>query len=278
MAAIDRVTAFAPQIERLTPADIEGCLALSREAGWNQTGTDWLLFLERGMVFGCRDAAARVIATAALLPYPPAAWISLVLVTAAARRQGLANRLMGHVIGAADDLGLTPYLDATPAGAKVYTPLGFRDTGVSVTRMRRAGAQAEASQPTGTGLDGLLAADVAAMGFGRAPVLASMAARPGSRIHAAEGCVAMVRDGDRARHIGPVYARQDADVAAFLDALLQTERGAMIIDCVGAHAAVAECLARHGFVAERGFLRMRRGVADGARGAAMIACAGPEYG
>jgi GNAT superfamily N-acetyltransferase len=101
-------------------------LLLSEEAHWNQNEADWRFFLTRGTVFGVRDGDSRLIATAALLPYMSNnAWISMVLVTANWRRRGLATRLLDTCLQAAAKQGLTTWLDATPAGATVYGPLGF---------------------------------------------------------------------------------------------------------------------------------------------------------
>ena len=67
----------------------------------------------------------RVIATAAMLPYERFAWISMVLVTAAHRRRGLATRLLHRCIADVKAAGLVPVLDATPAGATVYRRSDF---------------------------------------------------------------------------------------------------------------------------------------------------------
>ncbi len=43
---------------QLAPSDAAAGLALSDEAGWNQTIEDWGYFLQHGCVFGIRDAEA----------------------------------------------------------------------------------------------------------------------------------------------------------------------------------------------------------------------------
>src|SRR5882724_9732164 len=131
MDDIDRATP-----ETLGPRDAVAGLALTDEVGWNQSYDDWLFFLTHGTVFGLRDGEGRPVATAALLPYPPAAWISMVLVTASKRRRGLARRLMEACIAAAGRVGVIPWLDATAAGATVYGPMGFHPT-LTVQRFRR---------------------------------------------------------------------------------------------------------------------------------------------
>src|SRR5260370_14132184 len=116
-------------IVRLGPDDALAGLALSAEAHWNQNEADWRFFLGKGIVSGVRDHDGHLIASAALLPYPSGnAWISMVLVTASWRRRGLATRLVDACLDTAAKQGLTPWLDATPAGATVYGPVGFSPT------------------------------------------------------------------------------------------------------------------------------------------------------
>src|ERR1044071_4996862 len=85
------------QIGRLTRADLAGAEALVAEAGWNQIAADWRMFLNFGTAYTV-SAQGRVIATAAWIPYGACAWISMVLVTAAHRRRGLATRLLHRCI------------------------------------------------------------------------------------------------------------------------------------------------------------------------------------
>ena len=95
--------------------DAPAGLLLSTEAHWNQTEADWRFFLSKGIVFGVRDGN-QLIATAALLPYSAGnAWISMVLVTANWQRRGVATKLVDACLNAATKLGLTTWLDATPA-------------------------------------------------------------------------------------------------------------------------------------------------------------------
>src|SRR3974390_636243 len=105
-------------IARLDPHDAAAGLALSTEAHWNQNEADWRFFLTQGSVFGLHDNNHRLIATAALMPYPAReAWISMVLVTASWRRRGLATRLVDACLAEAARRGLTTWLHATPSRA-----------------------------------------------------------------------------------------------------------------------------------------------------------------
>src|SRR5260370_39155394 len=133
-------------IVELGVGDAQAGLALSTEAHWNQNEDDWRFFLANGIVFGVRDKA-RLVATAALLPYSAGnAWISMVLVTANWRRRGVATRLVDACLNAARKLELTTWLDATPAGAAIYGPLGFTPT-LQLRRLRPGKAQPAAAPP-----------------------------------------------------------------------------------------------------------------------------------
>lgn len=94
MAPIDALREVA-----LSPAHLSAALALSAEAGWNQTGDDWRLMIRHGRAIGLEAPGGRLVASALALPYGGRfAWISMVLVTADWRRKGLASRLMRSCI------------------------------------------------------------------------------------------------------------------------------------------------------------------------------------
>ena len=135
----------------LRPSEIADAQALVAEAGWNQTAADWQAFLDYGKVQAIR-AQGRVVATAATLPYGAFGWISMVLVTAAFRRQGLAARLMRGAIDDLVDAGLVPVLDATPAGREVYRKLGFADTWGFARLARPGSVPPAAAEPPADGI------------------------------------------------------------------------------------------------------------------------------
>jgi GNAT superfamily N-acetyltransferase len=118
-----------PAIAPLAEGELPDAEALVREAGWNQTITDWRAFLALGTVHAIRTHSGHVIATAATLPYGGQfAWISMVLVAREHQRRGLATRLLRRCIDGLQAAHLMPVLDATPAGREVYRGLGFADT------------------------------------------------------------------------------------------------------------------------------------------------------
>ena len=115
----------------LTPERIAGGLLLSAEAGWNQIADDWRFMLGSGAGFGFADDSDRLVASGLTVDFSDYAWISMILVTQAWRRQGLATRLMERCIDALEARRLVPALDASPAGREVYRRIGFRDTATS---------------------------------------------------------------------------------------------------------------------------------------------------
>jgi GNAT superfamily N-acetyltransferase len=275
MDAIEQVS-----MTQLNEADAADGLKLSSEAHWNQTEADWRFFLRKGIVFGMRDRDRRVVATAALLPYTEAeAWISMVLVTESFRRQGLATRLVDACLANATGRGLTTWLDATPAGAAVYGPLGFAPT-IQLRRLRLEATSVvkdDAPLPA-RNLDGLIIGDTGAMGFSRRDLLCELAERPGSRLVSTGDVMALVRDGRAARHIGPLFADSSARALAVVRDIAAHENGPLIIDAVATQGAFLEGLTDTGWSIERPFQRMRFGRASNQPAKLPFAVAGPEYG
>lgn len=277
MGAIDHIA-----IVRLGPDDARGGLALSEEAQWNQSEADWRFFLTRGTVFGSRDGDGRLIATAALLPYGSAnAWISMVLVTQNWRRRRLATKLLDACLDAAAKQGLTTWLDATPAGATVYEPVGFVPA-LQLRRLRYAGSAATTAatpQPASSGSpDELIRRDSGAMGFDRRALLQELCGRPGSQFISHLGATALIREGRKARHIGPLFADDSDSASALVERMVRSETGPILIDVVSEQQAFLERLTSSGWTIERPFQRMRFGLKTTKSVELPFAVAGPEYG
>lgn len=268
----------APLVLKLGVQDAIAGLALSTEAHWNQTEEDWRIFLRDGIVFGIRDGA-RLVATAALLPYSGNnAWISMVLVSGTHRRRGLATRLVDACLDTARKNGLTSWLDATPDGAAVYGPLGFTPT-LQLRRLKLANPEPSSGPaPADATLEALCARDRGTTGFDRAALLAAFAQRSGSRIVAAEGAIALVRDGRTARHVGPLFADQAPEASALVHAIARSESRPVLLDAVASQRAFLDGLLATGWTIERPFQRMRFGPATITTEEMPFAVAGPEFG
>jgi GNAT superfamily N-acetyltransferase len=269
-------------ITKLTADDAPAGLALSTEAHWNQNEADWRFFLSQSTVFGVRDSDGRLVASAALLPYTSGnAWISMVLVTANWRRRGLATQLVDACLADAAKQGLTTWLDATPAGATVYGPLGFAPT-LELRRLRLENPEppkaAAPSSLSSVDLAEFISRDVGAMGFDRSALLAELSGRSGSRLLSNGDAVALVRDGRKARHIGPLFADGPDRALALVDAIVRSETGPVLIDAVNSHQEFLNGLTGSGWTIERPFQRMRFGGATNLPAEPPFAVAGPEYG
>jgi GNAT superfamily N-acetyltransferase len=264
-------------ITQLGAGDVAGGLALSSEAHWNQNEADWLYFLTKGIVFGIRDRM-RLVASAALLPYTGSdAWISMVLVTESWRRRGLATRLVDTCLNTATKLHLTTWLDATPAGAAVYGPLGFTPS-IQLRRLRLEQASGSAAPPATGKIDEFITCDISAMGFDRRELLHELGGRPGSRLVTTGDAMALVRDGRTARHIGPMFATTATHALALIEYIVASEQGAILIDAVADQKQFLNGLTDSGWMIERPFQRMRFGRATTQGAELPFAVAGPEFG
>jgi len=266
-------------IAQLKADDAEGGLLLSTEAHWNQNEADWQFFLTKGIVFGTRDRKGKLVATAALLPYTETdAWISMVLVTESWRRRGIATRLVDTCLNTATKLGVTTWLDATPAGAAVYGPLGFTPT-IQLRRLRRANAPGSGDKPLPPGkIDEFLTCDISAMGFNRRDLLEELSGRAGSKLISNGDAMALIRDGRTARHIGPLFASSPAHALTMVRDIAAGERGPVLIDAVATQTVFLDSLAADGWTVERPFQRMRFGRAITRAEEMPFAVAGPEFG
>ena len=266
-------------IVQLDARDAAGALLLSTEAHWNQNEADWRFFLTKGAVFGMRDQKNTLVATAALMPYGEHdAWISMVLVTESWRRRGLATRLVDACLGKAKKLGITTWLDATPAGATVYGPLGFTPT-IELRRLRLANASgAKRATPSAGKLDAFIAADIGTIGFDRSGFLQELSGRANSKLVSSGRAMALVRDGRTARHIGPLFADGASHALEMVHDIAASETGPVLIDAVAAQAEFLDGLTASGWSIERPFQRMRFGRAASQPPALPFAVAGPEFG
>lgn len=277
---------------RLGESDLDSAFSLSREAGWNQIAADWRLFLELGAVV-CLLRGERVIATAAMLPYVGSfAWISMVLVTATERRQGLARWLLRRCVEDLSARQLVPVLDATPAGRAVYVGLGFRDhwtlqrlTSRSPRMPPRKRMSAAILRPIkAADWPRLMTYDAAVFGADRGVLLRRLASRlPGAALIAEHnGTVAgylLGRDGRVMNQLGPLAAESDGIAVDLLDQAIRASSAPLAVDVPDRHAGVRDWLTSIGFAAERPLTRMAYGTSaafDDTR--RLFAIAGPELG
>jgi GNAT superfamily N-acetyltransferase len=266
---------------RLGPQHIADCFALSQAAHWNQNEADWRLMLDIGRGWGLALADGTLIATTLVLPYGDFAWISMVLVHPAHRRQGHASRLLRRAIADLRAAHLTPVLDATPAGREVYRQEGFRDTW-TFKRYQKSGTEPDlraSGHQARTDSDPDFALDREAFGADRAGLLRALQRRlPQAALSLPNG-FALGRDGREARQIGPLVARDEGTALALLQAALAAVPAPVYVDVVDHAPKLQQWLQAHGFGVQRPFTRMVHG-GERAPGNERLVylVAGPELG
>lgn len=271
-------------LQRLDAAALPAALALSAEAGWNQVAEDWRVFLDRGAVHGVTGPEG-LLGTGAILPYAGFGWVSMVLVTAAARGQGIGTGLLGRAIAALTGMDRVPVLDATPAGERIYRPLGFRPV-FPLMRWRGMGDAAAPSmdglRPVGAeDLPAIAALDAAAFGADRSDILTGLwqrAPAPALMLTAGDG-FALARPGRQAMQIGPLVAPDEVAARRLLTAILARVQGPVLLDLPTRWDGLSRLLQERGFRQERPFLRMaldrQEAFGDPDR---LFIVAGPELG
>jgi GNAT superfamily N-acetyltransferase len=276
----------------LSEGDIIAALALSREAGWNQVAADWRIFLDLGSAICLTRGDGRPIATAATLPYSGGfAWIGMVLVTAAERREGLARWLLRNCVNDLLARKLVPALDATPAGRTVYVGLGFQDSWTMHRFIGPAIPTPDAKQSSvvvralaNHDWPQLITYDAAVFGAGRGALLRRLAERlPKAALVAdRDGQIvgfSLGRDGHVMSQIGPLVANNDGIAGALLARAVAAVSAPLAIDVPDRHTALRVLLGELGFTAERPLTRMIYGTSsafdDDTR---LHAIAGPELG
>ena len=279
----------------LAPSQAAEGVALSEEAGWNQTAADWRFMIEAGAAFGLRDATDRLVATALVLPHGATiAWISMVLVSSAFQRRGIATALLRHCLSDIERRGLVAGLDATAAGREVYRPLGFEDVYGLQRLHAQHGPRRAAPVPLQAGVtiqplttaDDVAAYDAACFGGDRAALLRHLQSRrPGDAWLARSDQTGAVmgyvlgRDGRESRQVGPLVAAREDIALALADRALSDLDQPVYIDVADRHSGLFDWLASRGFAAQRPFARMLVGRSQPFDDPSQIfAIAGPELG
>lgn len=254
------------------------------QSHWNQTAQDWALFAREGRLHVVRDAQQRIVASGAVLPMGAHdAWISMILVDPACRGRGLGRTVFEACLQDIDSAGLTPWLDATPAGEALYVQYGFEPLW-RLARWQREARPATAALPAAgparaDTLTPLAELDAQALGQPRPAVLHDLAQRDGSHLLRDAQGFAVVRRGRVAHHIGPLIATDDAAALRLFDQACAALDGRVFIDVPDAREALRKRMAQAGFTPQRPFARMRRGGGPARGQTAFIhAIAGPEYG
>jgi GNAT superfamily N-acetyltransferase len=289
---VDPGTAAPCGLRPMRRSDLADALRLSRQAGWNQTRADWarLLAWEPAGCFVV-EVEGTVVGTVTTTVYGERlAWVGMMLVDEAHRRQGVGRRLLGHAL---DWLERVPKvqsiaLDATPLGQPMYERAGL----VGVLGLRRyEGTVPSLAEPSGprpilpTDLPPLATLDAAVFGADRRRILRDLiVAHPtGCFLLEADGLAhgyACRRPGARCWYVGPLVARDAATAEVLLWSVLAPLAGQPVaLDVFDANPAAVGLAGKLGLRPVRPYVRMVRGQPlpplDVAR---YFASAGPEIG
>jgi GNAT superfamily N-acetyltransferase len=268
---------------------LAGCFELSHSAHWNQNAADWRLMLDIGRGWGIALGDGTLAASTLVLPYGRFAWVSMVLVLPSQRRQGYATRLLRIALDDLGKRGVTPILDATPAGRAVYVQEGFVDTW-GFCRLQLRAVRATPERPANvrtlrkSDWPDLLALDLRAFGASREPLLRALAARLPQAALVFEGVAGLEgfvlgRDGREACQIGPLVARDVGAARALLAAALAAVPPPLYLDIVDREPGLVSWLETLGLEFQRPFTRMVRGARAAPGEAGLVFCpAGPELG
>jgi GNAT superfamily N-acetyltransferase len=111
----------------MTPSDLAGAHALSRQAQWPHRLEDWDFMLRVGLGIVAERDGAIVGTTLAWAYGEDAATLGMVIVSPECRGVGLGRKLMNAMLERLD--GRTVLLNATEDGLALYKSLGFKTVG-----------------------------------------------------------------------------------------------------------------------------------------------------
>jgi GNAT superfamily N-acetyltransferase len=270
------------ELAEMREADVPAGIALSTEAGWNQSAADWALLVRLGRAFGVPAPGGGLVATGVAFPYPAFfGWIGMVIVHGPYRQRGIATLLLERTIAELVDRGLVPFLDATPAGRPVYERMGFRPV-EALSRWRgEGGGGPEVALPPVEDVSQVAPLDLQAFGADRSAILADLLARAGGRSWrdpAGEGFL-LSRPGRLASYVGPLVARGTRTALSLLEPALAQLAGELVIDLPDREVELAALLTERGFRQERALTRMALERDESFGDAALVrAIAAPELG
>ncbi|MFD5988605.1 GNAT family N-acetyltransferase [Streptomyces cyaneofuscatus] len=215
-------------VRRLTRGDLVSCADLSEDRGWPRDEHRWGLLLSAGTGYGIAEPDGKgLVAACVVTPYGPClAAVGMLLVAGRHARQGIARRLMRHVM---EETGSTPLaLYATPEGQRLYEELGFAQVGRTERVLGRFRAEDRPSAVTtrpaaADDLQAMVRLDLPVFGIDRTHIIARLPAFS-DRLRVAEengeltGYAALWPSGD-AHVVGPLIARDTATAKALVTAL-----------------------------------------------------------
>ena len=276
------------EIRLMTIDDLRLGLRLSRQAGWNQTESDWLRFMNmepEGCFVAELDGCS--IGTTTTCIFEKVAWIAMVLVDKESRGRGVGTKLLKHSLDYLDGRKVKAVrLDATAAGRPIYEKLGFvpeyelaRFEGMS--RPGKTGPAMTEAVPEL--FADMIEFDRRMTGTNRAKMLRLLFEEfpRNTRIvtlnEKIDGFITM-RPGANAFQVGPCTATTNSGPALLSDALNRCAGQAVFVDIPSGNVHAVKIAGSGGLKIQRRFMRMCRGerIKDNIK--AIWAGSGPEKG
>ncbi|MEQ9220505.1 MAG: GNAT family N-acetyltransferase [Cyclobacteriaceae bacterium] len=278
-------------IRKMRPSDLPSLMLIKNAENWNQTEEDWLFLMEHFPEY-CLVALdeEKVVGTITSTNFKnQVAWIGMMLVSKLYRGKGISKLLMTTMINTLQDCESIK-LDATPAGAHVYTKLGFQDE-YEIFRMTRAGER-NIDEPENSlvreidveSLDSFFAMDQKVFGTDRSGLLKYLLEQ-GANVN---GCISkngqvngflLTRPGTNFTQLGPIIAESsDASIHLIASALTKL-KGPIVVDVLADKTSLIKWLEQIGFKTQRSFTRMfLKGNPYPGQLDRHFAIAGPEFG
>jgi len=268
-----------PILRKLTLADVPGAMALSTEAGWNQTPDDWRMLIELSPQ-GCLaiEIGGEIASTATLTCYGTRlAWVGMVLTRIKHRGRGYAMRLLKETLQVADELGIDSVkLDATDLGQPLYEKLGFRAE-QPVERWWRDGHDATVKSTPEPVATNWQSADQKAFGVDRAALLEKLARR--NAPITSNNSYLLTRAGREISYLGPSICESPLFARKLMERALQNPSpGGWFWDLMVDNKPAVSLARDLGFAPKRHLLRMVSGKDIRGNEGAVYALAGFELG
>jgi GNAT superfamily N-acetyltransferase len=259
-------------IRSMRPSDLARADRLREQVGWNQTLVDWqhvLSWEPEGCFVAEHDE--QIVGTVTTTVFgPELAWVGMMLIDQAVRRQGLGRRLLEHALAWLEDKRQVRCvgLDATPQGKLLYDRMGFAD---AYTLHRRHGvaacltAAAEVRPLNGSDLTPVVELDRSALGVDRARLVQDLHAghTAGSFVFERGGEIlgyVLSRPGANRWYVGPMVAREASVAEALANAAMAPLAGQpVVMDTVDTNDAATGLAEKLGLAEVRPFIRMWRG-------------------
>ncbi len=276
-------------IRPMLPTDLPMGRELVNQAGWNQTESDWLRFLEL-QPDGCFVAAwgGQFVGTVTTCIFDRVGWIGMLLVDKAFRRRGIGRALMTRVIEYLESRDVeTIRLDATALGEPLYRTLGF-ETQFRLTRFlgKVEGNTAPQSVDAVRSEDweAAFAFDSAIVGYARRRLLTKLFGDPevltfiDRQGETMQGYLC-IRPGRLATYIGPCLAASEQPGRRLLAHARHLCSGqSVMVDSPSDHRHAVDAIQSFGLKPAREFIRMIRGTPTQENLASLWSSSGPEKG